>query len=160
MPIDTFDLEIYGLDEMEKKMDAFGPEFTRKCVTQGVEAASNLLKEVMKGRAPVSTEYSAQPGELRDSIDILLKAQNVDRPNVVAAAISPIYEKSEGEQSPGYYCRFVEYGSVHNPHPDAFMRGTIDEAGMKAIDLCITVTGQALDSMSGSQATTVPGSET
>lgn len=151
MPVDDISLEIYGLDEMERKMDAFGPEFTRECVTEGVIAASELLAEVMRSRAPISTEFDQdrEPGTLRDSIGVIMDESDADRPDYVSAAISPEYEKSEGQQSPGYYCRFVEYGSAHNPQPEPFMRPTLDEAGGAAIERCITVTSAALDALSG-----------
>jgi HK97 gp10 family phage protein len=151
MPIEELSLEIYGIEDMEKKMDAFGPEFTRECVTKGVAAASEFLANEMRTRAPVSTDYDTtrEPGTLRNSIGVIMNPLNEERPDYVSAAISPEYEKSEGKQSPGYWCRFVEYGSEHNPHPEPFMRPTVDEAGKTAIDRCILVTSAELDSMSG-----------
>jgi HK97 gp10 family phage protein len=151
MPIEELSLEIYGLEDMEKKMDAFGPEFTRECVTKGVLEASELLADVMRSRAPVATDFDTDrdPGTLRDSIGVISDPLKSDKPDFVSATISPEYEKSDGQQSPGYWCRFVEYGSEHNPHPQPFMRPTLDEAGMAAIDLCITVTGAELNAMSG-----------
>ena len=150
MPIEEMSLEIYGLEEMEKKMDAFGPEFTRECVTKGVVEASEFLADLMRSRAPVSTDFDSdrEPGTLRDSIGVIMDPMKADKPDYVSASISPEYEKSEGDQSPGYYSRFVEYGSAHN-QPEPFMRPTVDEGGMAAIDRCITVTGAALDAMSG-----------
>lgn len=146
---------------MERQMDAFGPEFTRQCVTNGVMAASEYLAIEMKSRAPVGTEYERdrEPGTLRDSIGVILDPMNEDRPYRIAASISPEYEKSEGQQSPGYWCRFVEYGSAHNPEPHPFMRPTIDECGAAAIDHCITVTGARLEAMSSGKVGVAAGAD-
>lgn len=140
-------------------MDAFGPEFTRECVTKGVHAGATVLYNAMKANAPVLSAASPTrvPGELRDSIDALMTPFNQDKPSVVSAKISPTYEKREGTQSPGYWCRFVEYGSVHNPVPEPFMRPAIDQEGKAAIEECISATAAALEAGSGGKATVAEG---
>ena len=153
VPNVSLDLSFVGWDEIDRMMQELGPEFSRRCVTRGVFAASQLLAAEMKGRCPVGVSFEKQPGEMRDAIDVLPKKFNQDRPDVIAATISPTYEKKEGQESPGYYCRFVEYGSVHNPHPQPFMRNTIDDAGSAAIDYCIEVTATEFEKMSMGKGT-------
>lgn len=158
MSTTTFSIEFVGWDQMDAMMKNFGPEFTRKCVIKGVWEAAQFLAQEMRSRCPVGGQYETRyPGEMRDAIDVLAKPYKSDHPSQVGATISPLYDKSLGDQSPGYYCTFVEYGSVHNPTPDPFERPTMDEAGQEAIEICIETVAAELEKMSMDTVTATPG---
>jgi hypothetical protein len=151
---DGIDVTLVGWDKLDRMMADLGPQFTPQCVTRGVFAASQLLKQEMKSRCPVGGQFEVhRPGQMRDAIDVLPRKYKQERPDVIGATISPTFEKADGDESPGYYCTFVEYGSVHNPQPEPFMRNTMDEAGNAAIDYCIEVTASELEKMSFGKAT-------
>ena len=148
MPDDGFDIDIYGLEEIDDRLNQYSKGFAKMCVQRGVAAGGAVLKAAAAERAPVMAQASPnrQPGELRDSIDFLFDADNGNDPSRVGGTISPMYDRSEGWDSPGVWGKFVEYGSVHGP-AQPFMRPAVDEEGMDAIDVCIAETGAAMDEL-------------
>lgn len=140
--LNEVDIEVTGLDELDKEMDKFTPEFNRTAVADGVEAAAAYLAAMAQGLAPLITEEfgSRKPGELRDSIGVVMRAVSPDHPNLTRAWVCPIYGvsgSSEPNQDPGYWGQYVEYGSEHNPTAEPYLRPAVDEGAAAAVALFV-----------------------
>ncbi len=150
------DVEIVGLEDLERRMTEFAPQFNRACIRRGVDAGAAVLVGAAKGFAPTLKPHTStskrEPGELRDAIEAIPDPVDANNPSRTGSTVSPTYTKSDGPDSPGVWGKFVEYGSVHNPQPEPFLRPAIDGSGMEAIDVCIAEVGAALGMMAEAPA--------
>jgi hypothetical protein len=154
MALNEFDIEVEGLEELDARMEAFPAEFNRACARDGVEAMCVYLAGLAQDNAPVMTEAfgKREPGELRDSIGVIMEDVRANNPTYTSGLVTPIYDGG-GQESPGVWGKFVEYGSVHNPDPKPFLRPAVDGGAAEAIDICVRVTGESLDKLPGGSST-------
>ncbi len=143
--LNEVDIEVTGLDELDRKMAEFSSEFNRVAVAGGVEAAAAFMAARAKQNAPEMTEEfgNRKPGELRESIGVVMRKLSVDHPNLTSAWVGPIYGVT-GEvnpnQDPAYWGQYVEFGSAHNPTPKSFLRRSVDEGTTEAVDVFVKTT--------------------
>jgi HK97 gp10 family phage protein len=137
-------VSITGLESLEKALENAGPKLAKAALRKGLKAAAQPLIDAAKSAAPVMTEGTPQrrPGELRDSIGLVTKLSS--REENGTAHIGPMYDKKHGSDSPGVWGKFVEFGSIHNPQPNPFMRRAFDAAGKAALDKFSSVMKEAL----------------
>jgi hypothetical protein len=140
--LNEIDIEVAGLDELDKVMARFPAEFNRTAVADGVEAAAAFLAAKAQQKAPlVSKNFgSRRPGELRDSIGVVIRKLAADRPELTRAWVGPIYGISGApnpNQDPGYWGQYVEYGSEHNPVPEPYLRPAADEGASEAVEIFV-----------------------
>jgi HK97 gp10 family phage protein len=131
-------IELAGLQGVEEALAQAGPKLAKRAVRKALKAGGEIFVEAAKQRAPVAQRGTPQrrPGELRDSITMTTKLSPREESGTVHVGAE--YKKSEGEQSPGVYGRFVEFGSVHNqPHP--FLRPAFDASVQEAQDAMTNV---------------------
>lgn len=167
MALNEFDIEVEGLEELDARMEAFPAEFNRECARDGVEAMCVYLALLAQANAPVMTEAfgNREPGELRDSIGVIMEDVVASQPWYTNGLVTPIYEGG-GLQTPGVWGKFVEYGHdvvvggekryghggevVGHVEPHPFLRPAVDEGAEAAIDICVRVVGESLDKLPGS----------
>jgi hypothetical protein len=140
--LNEIDIEVTGLDELDRAMANFLPEFNRTAVADGVEAAAAYLAAKAKEKAPlVSKNFgSRRPGELRDAISVVMRKLRDDHPELTRAWVGPIYGTSGAthpNQDPGYWGQFVEYGSEHNPVAEPYLRPTVDGDSAAAVEIFV-----------------------
>lgn len=129
-----FEVKIDGLKEVEEALQDAGPTLARKALRKALKEAAAPLVEAARANAPVLKEGTPQrrPGELRDSIGVVVKTS--PKNGSATAQIGPLYDgKSEGD-SPGVYGMWVEFGSIHNPKPNPYMRRAFDGVSKEALD--------------------------
>ena len=143
----NLDLEIDGLAEFEQQMTALGPEFARTVAVRAVYDMGEVIQVSAQRRAPVLAKAAAnrQPGELRDDIGFLMDAVDATLPMRTGGTVSPLYDGDA--EGPGVYGKFVEYGSVHNPQPEPFLRPAVEEDGEHALDAAVVSIGSSLKQM-------------
>ena len=140
-------VDVQGLKGLEDALAEAGPKIARKIIRKGLNAASDVMLEAVKGLTPVLTEGTPQrrPGELRDAMTKKIKLSAKEESG--KAVIGAQYKKEEGSQSPGVYDPDVEFGSVHNPVPKPHMRPGFDESKTRALDAFIEVAREGVDSL-------------
>jgi HK97 gp10 family phage protein len=139
-------VNVEGLKGLEDALAEAGPKFARKAVRKGLNAAGDVMLEAVKARTPVAKEGTPQrrPGELRDAMTKKIKMKPKEEAGYVI--IGAEYKKADGNQSPGVYDKFVEFGSVHNiakPH----MRPGFDEAKDAALAAFVAVAKEGVESL-------------
>lgn len=127
-------VQISGLKGIEDALSSAGPKLARRALRKALKAAAQPLLDAAKAKAPVLPKATPdrQPGELRDSIDVEINLSGKQASGT--AKIGPTYDKAKGQDSPGVYGRFVELGSIHNPHPEPFMRTAFDGVSEQALE--------------------------
>jgi len=142
MALDEIEIEITGLDEIDRAMAKFPAEFNRTAIADGVEAAAAYLGAMAQGLAPELTEGygSREPGELRKSIGVYMRKVSADRPELTTAWVGPMYGvsgSSSPEQDPGKWGQYVEFGSEHNRVPEPYLRPALDGGAAAAFEIFV-----------------------
>lgn len=140
-------VEVQGLKGIEDALAEAGPKLAKRALRKGLVAGGEVFVEAVKALTPVATEGTPQrrPGELRDAMTMKVKLSPKQEAGTVFVGAE--YKKEDGDQSPGVYDRFVEFGSVHNPKPIAHMRPGFDEAKGRALDAFTEVMREGVDSL-------------
>jgi HK97 gp10 family phage protein len=140
-------IELVGLKGVEDALSQAGPKLAKRAMRQALKAGAESYIEAVKRNTPVLAEETPQrkPGELRDSIQILATRLSPSQESG-RIRIGPAHDKSKGNQSPGVYGKFVEYGSVHNI-AQPFMRSGYSEATPKALEEFSDVLRTAVDTL-------------
>lgn len=144
--IDSIDLKLTGVDELVARLEALGPKLARRAMRRALKAAGEVIADTARDECPVlpaNAPNGRRPGELRDSIDAVVTLSSDGQRGTVK--IGPTYDKADGNQSPGVYGTFVELGSVHNPHPQPFMRPAFDTEADEALAKISEVLKEELD---------------
>jgi HK97 gp10 family phage protein len=140
-------VKIEGLEGVEDALSQAGPKLAKRALRKALMAGGQVLVDAAKDRAPVLKDPTShrQPGELRDAITMQVKLSAKEESGTVH--VGPEYKKSEGSQSPGVYGMFVEFGSLHNPRPEPFMRPAFDDAAPRAQEAFTEVIRDAVESL-------------
>jgi HK97 gp10 family phage protein len=139
-------VDVQGLRGVEDALAEAGPKLAKRALRKGLVAGGQVFLDAVKALTPVAKEGTPQrePGELRDAMTMKVKLSSKEESGTVV--IGAEYKKEDGNQSPGVYDRFVEFGSVHNtakPH----VRPGFDEAKGKALDAFTEVMRAGVDSL-------------
>ena len=142
MGLNEIDIEVTGLDDLDREMAKFTAEFNRTAVADGVEAAAAFLAAKAQGYAPIITKGygSRKPGELKNSIGVVMRKLSADKPHLTSARVCPLYGvsgSSDPNQDPGYWGQYVEYGSEHNPVPEPYLRPAVDGGATEAVSIFV-----------------------
>ena len=127
-------VEVKGLKELEDSLSTLGHTLAKRALRQALKAGGEVLLEAVKRHCPVWQEATPQrrPGELRDALTAVIKLSGKEEKGTVTIGVK--YDKADGSQSPAVYASFVEFGSIHNPHPKPFLRPGFDEAKDQALE--------------------------
>jgi len=136
-------VKVEGLKGVEDALADLGPKLARSALRKGLSEAAKPMVAKAKALAPVDNGKvpGSKPGELRDSIGAVVQTK---KDGSAKAIIGPRYNKADGNQSPGVYGKFVEFGSVHNPVPSPFLRASFDGSNKEALDKFVDVVRAAL----------------
>jgi HK97 gp10 family phage protein len=139
-------INIQGLKGVEDALAQAGPKIAKRAVRAGLIAGATPMLEAAKALAPVLVEGTPQrqPGELRDSLVMKVKMSPKEESGTVI--IGPEYKKQDGNQSPGLYGMFVEFGSVHNKI-QPFLRPGFDQCTQISVDAFALKVSAAVDSL-------------
>lgn len=139
-------VDVKGLQGVEEALEQAGPKIAKRSLRHGLSEGGQVLLSAVKGLTPVAKKGTPQrrPGELRDAMTTktTLSTKGQSGTTVVGAE----YKKEDGNQSPGVYDRFVEFGSIHGaaqPH----MRPGFDQAKGAALDKFTAVMREGVDSL-------------
>ncbi len=126
-------VDVRGLQGVEDALAEAGPKLAKAALRKGLMAGGQVLLESVKALTPVAKKGTPQrePGELRDAMKV--KIQLKPKEEAGYAVIGAEYKKEDGNQSPGVYDKFVEFGSVHGP-AQPHMRPGFDASKQKALD--------------------------
>lgn len=129
----NLEIKIVGLEGVEDALAEAGPKLAKRALREGLKAGAEVFIEAAKANAPVLKEGTPQryPGELRDSI--IEKTVLSSSAGSGEAIVGPEYKKQDGEQSPGVWGRFVEFGSIHGD-AQPYMRPAFDSEKDRALD--------------------------
>jgi hypothetical protein len=121
---------------------------------EGVEAAAAFLAAKAQQKAPlVSKNFgSRKPGELRNSIGVVLRKLSADYPEYTNAWVCPVYGTSgasDPNQDPGYWGQYVEFGSEHNPVPEPYLRPAFDEGASAAVNIFVQTVSKFFNQNTG-----------
>jgi HK97 gp10 family phage protein len=139
-------VNIEGLKGVEDALAQAGPKLAKRAMRKCLNAGADALVAAAKAKAPILKEGTPQrrPGELRDSIVKKVKLSPKEEAGIVV--IGPEYKKADGQQSPGLYGMFVEFGSEHGP-AQPYLRPGFDEANKPALDAFTNVMRTAVESL-------------
>jgi HK97 gp10 family phage protein len=152
--LDEIEIEVTGLDELDRSMARFSAEFNRTAMVEGVQAAATFLAERARQKAPlVSKNFGRRkPGELRDSIGVVMRKFGIDHPEYTCATVCPVYGISgapDSSQDPGVWGQYVEFGSVHNPIPEPYLRPAFDEGAAEAVNIFVQTAAKFFNQNAG-----------
>ena len=124
-------VDIEGLKGVEDALAGAGPELAKRAMRKALRAGGKVLLEAARNRAPVLTKATPKriPGALRDSLTMKVQLSPKQESGVVHVGSQ---YKGGGHNSPAVYGKWVEFGSVHNPQPQPFMRPAFDSASKDA----------------------------
>lgn len=139
-------VDVKGLQGIEDALAQAGPKIARASIRKGLIEGGQVMLDAVKALTPVMVEGTLQrePGELRDAMAIKVKLSAKEESGY--AIIGAEYKKEDGDQSPGVWDRFVEFGSVHGsaqPH----MRPGFDQSHGAALTRFVEVMRQGVDSL-------------
>lgn len=119
-------VNVEGLKGVEDALAQAGPKIAKRALRKGLNAAGDIFVDAAKAKAPVLKKGTKQrrPGELRDSITKKVKLSPKEESGTVI--VGPEYKKEDGDQSPGVYGLFPEFG-INGP-TQPYMRPGFDEA--------------------------------
>lgn len=139
-------VEVKGLQGVEDALAGAGPKLAKAALRKGLTAGGQVMLDAVKSLTPVAKKGTPQrePGELRDAMKI--KVQLKAKEEAGYAIIGAEYKKEDGNQSPGVYDKFVEFGSVHGP-AQPHMRPGFDEAKQAALDKFTEVMREGVNSL-------------
>lgn len=140
-------IDVKGLQGIEDALAQAGPKLAKRVLRKGLKAGGEVLLEAVKGLTPVATQGTPQrePGELRDAMAMKIKLSAKEESGY--CIIGAEYKKEDGNQSPGVYNSFVEFGSVHGP-PQPHMRPGFDQANRRALDAFTETVREGVNSLS------------
>jgi HK97 gp10 family phage protein len=113
----TVTIKIEGLRELQTAIEQL-PKATGKSVMRKV-----LMARAKPIAAAAKTYVPVESGELRDSI---IASTRLSKRQKRAAKETASYVEVYAGPGPLPYAHLVEYGSVHNPTPEPFMRPAWD----------------------------------
>jgi HK97 gp10 family phage protein len=127
-------VKIEGLQEVEEALSQAGPKLARAAMRKALKRGGDVFLARAKQRAPILKKATPQrqPGELRDAITEVVKL--TPKQEAGRARIGLKHDPAKGNQSPGVYGLFVEFGSVHNT-AQPYMRPAYDSARQEAADV-------------------------
>ncbi len=139
-------IDVRGLQGVEDALSEAGPKIAKAALRKGLVAGGQVLVDAVKALTPVAKEGTPQrqPGELRDSMTMKTKLSAKEEKGYTV--IGAEYKKEDGNQSPGVYDKFVEFGSIHGaaqPH----MRPGFDSAKQQALDKFTEVMREGVNSL-------------
>lgn len=123
-------VKIEGLDKLGAAMKDLGFEVQNKLSRAAVRGASNLVRDTVRSLAPVGVDRGgAQPrkaGALRDAIGVRRDTKN-SYPGFEVMAVG-VFSKggSKDKNSPQYYWKFPEFGTIKMA-AEPFLRPGYDE---------------------------------
>lgn len=117
-------VKIEGLSKLGEAMRGLGFEVQDKLSRQATRGAANLVQQSARNLAPKLT------GALKQSVQVRRDKKN-SHPGfeVMAVGVFKIGGKGaigKGEESPAFYWKFVEFGTV-KMHAQSFLRKGFDE---------------------------------
>jgi HK97 gp10 family phage protein len=120
-------VQIVGLKGVEEALSQAGPKLAKRAMRKALEAGGKVFVARAKERAPILKKQTPhrKPGDLRDAImqDIKLSPKQ----EFGRARVGLKHDKEKGNQSPGVYGLFVEFGTRHMA-AQPYMRPAYDEA--------------------------------
>jgi HK97 gp10 family phage protein len=142
-------VDVQGLKGVENALAEAGPKLAKRVLRKGLTAGGQIMLDAVKALTPVAVEGTpqAKPGELRDSMTMKVKMSPKEESGTVV--IGAEYKSADGNQSPGVYDSFVEFGSVHNPAtpPKAHMRPGFDSSKNAALETFTEVMRAGVDTL-------------
>lgn len=139
-------IDIQGLEGVEDALAGAGPKLAQRALRRALKAGGKVLVDAAKTRAPVLAKGTPQrvPGALRDSITMKVKMSPKQEQGTVQVGSE---YKGGGSNSPAVYGKWVEFGSIHNPQPQPFMRPAFDSANQQALDAFTEVLRDEVDGL-------------
>lgn len=144
-------VKVEGLKEIGDAMRDLGFEVQDKVSRQATRAAANLIRDAARAHAPMlkeSTPYRTR-GALREAIGVRRDKKN-SYPGfeVMAVGVFKISGKGfaggKGDQSPAFYWKFVEFGTV-KMQPQSFLRKGYDEDKSSAYEKMANALSTGID---------------
>jgi HK97 gp10 family phage protein len=139
-------IEVKGLQGVEDALAQAGPKLAKRVIRKGLKAGGEIMLEAVKDLTPVAIEGTPQrkPGELRDAMTTKMKLSPKEESGYLIVGAE--YKKEDGNQSPGVYNSFVEFGSVHGP-AQPHMRPGFDQSNKHALDAFTATVREGVDSL-------------
>lgn len=136
-------LELRGLEDLEKAIDAMEKDF-EKALVIATRKGCQVIQKGAKRRCPVSPKgkigrYAHAPGTLKKSIKYKILRQR--NPARIAGLVGPAVGRKQ--KYDGYYGYWVEKGTSHSK-PQPFLRPALDEDGPQAQRVIAETYKQAL----------------
>jgi HK97 gp10 family phage protein len=117
-----------NLGGVPEKLSALPTKLARRVMRKALKAVGLYWIGELKSRVPILS------GELRDSIDQKVSVRDEGQSGTVT--VGPTWGRGKGNQSPGLYAMFVEFGLRVKRYPmQPFMRPTFDATAEKATKL-------------------------
>ena len=118
-------MEIHGLKGVEEALSQAGPKLAKAALRKALRAGGKHFVNAAKSRAPVKT------GGLRDAIAMTVKMSPKQQSGSVK--IGPKRDKEKGNESPGVYGMYSEFGTKNMP-ARPWLRPAFDATAASAQD--------------------------
>lgn len=119
---DSVTVRVEGLSELGEAMRDLAFEVQDKLSRRATRAAAKVIERNAKGLAPVDT------GNLRDAVGVRRDRKN-SYPGYEVMAVGVFSKKKLGKDSPAYYWKFQEFGTVKMAAHSFLRKGYDEEKG-------------------------------